>query len=337
MERLELTITEDDSGTRLDRFIRRHHPEVNQGRIEKLLRGGVIRVDGAKVKSSHRLLEGMAVSMPKVIILDSAPKVKPIPTADPKVIETVRDAFVAKGEGWLALNKPSGLATQGGSGTKHHVDGALSYAFPEYEKLRLVHRLDRDTSGLLVVATDLAMSRHLARGFQRHDHDKTYLALVLGVPKIAQGKISAPLMKVGGRGHEKMAVDDDGQSATTFYRVIEQIGHSFSLVAMRPKTGRTHQLRVHMSYLGCPILGDAKYGGEDALQQDIAKRLCLHSAFIGLDLSDASGGDGHRGGGRKVELTAPLPEDLRGTLSFLGLDSGDALARATHPDCFEEI
>lgn len=327
MDKLNIIITEADAGSRLDRFVRRHHPQVNQGRIEKLLRNGVIRVDGAKSKSSFRLETGMEVSMPKTIITtETAPRQKPVQKADPRTVEAVKNALITKGKGWLALNKPSGLATQGGSGTKHHVDGALAEAFPEYEKLRLVHRLDRDTSGLLVIATDLPMSRHLAQGFQRHDHDKTYLALVLGVPKLSRGKINAPLMKAGGKGHEKMVVDEDGQNAVTLYRVIEHMGKSVSLVSMRPLTGRTHQLRAHMAYLNCPILGDGKYGGTEAFPNDAVQRLCLHATAINLDL----------GKGQRKSVTAPLPDDIRKTFSFFGLNADQALLDAADPDCFEE-
>ena len=327
MEFLNIVVDDNDDGTRLDRFVRRHHPDVNQGRIEKLLRGGVIRVDGAKAKSSFRLAAGMDVSMPKTIITpDQAAKPsRKAPSADPKIVASVRDAVITRGDGWLVINKPSGLATQGGSGTKHHVDGALAEAFPEYEKCRLVHRLDRDTSGLLVIATDLAQSRHLAKGFQRHDHDKTYLALVLGRPKISLGKIDAPLLKSGAPGHEKMVVDDDGQSAVTLYRVLEDMGGRVSLVALRPQTGRTHQLRAHMAHLGCPILGDGKYGGAEAFPNKAVTRLCLHAASMRLDI----------GKGRRKSVTASLPDDIKRSFDFFGLDAGDALARAAHSDCFE--
>jgi 23S rRNA pseudouridine955/2504/2580 synthase len=326
MDRLNLVITESDSGTRLDRFLRRHHPGVNQGRIEKLLRGGVIRVDGNKAKSSFRLEAGMEVSMPKTIIAPDAdiPTKKKV-SADPETVEIVREALIARGEGWLVLNKPPGLATQGGSGIKHHVDGALAEAFPEYEKCRLVHRLDRDTSGILVIATDLDMSRRLAKGFQRHDHEKIYLALVLGAPKIQQGKITAPLKKSGGKDREKVVVDETGQSAITFYRVLEQMAGRISLVVMRPETGRTHQLRAHMAHLGCPILGDGKYGGADAFPNKSIQRLCLHATSIFLDTGD----------GERKQVTAPLHIDMQKTFEFFGFVSSRALDLAADPDCLK--
>ena len=329
-------ITAEDDGTRLDRFIRRIHPHVNQGRIEKLLRGGVIRIDDGKVKSSTRLWVGAVVTMPEKIELptsipnspsSSAPilskQVRPTVKAEPWVVNAVQSALIDKGKGWVAINKPSGLATQGGSGIKHHVDGALAEAFPEYEKCRLVHRLDRDTSGVLVIATDLAVSRKLAAGFQSHDHEKTYLALVLGVPKIDMGRINAPLLKAGGKGNEKMVVDDDGQPSVTLYRTLESMVRSVSLVALRPKTGRTHQLRAHMAELGCPILGDGKYGGAEAFPNDAVTRLCLHAAAITLNTNP------------QANITAAIPDDMAKVFKFFGFDAGAALQSALNPNCFE--
>jgi 23S rRNA pseudouridine955/2504/2580 synthase len=339
-KQIEHRITADDDGTRLDRFIRRHHPHVNQPRIEKLLRGGIIRLDGAKIKSSTRLKEGGIVTMPKVILSPHNTVPPPTKIQHPKIhdskiqkswlAEAIRNAVIDKGDGWIALNKPSGLATQGGSGIKHHIDGALPSAFPEYEKCRLVHRLDRDTSGVLIIATDLPTSRHLTAGFARHDHDKTYLALVLGVPKIAMGKINAPLtksgMKSGGKGHEKMAVADDGQPALTFYRVLEHIGKSASLVALQPKTGRTHQLRAHMAALGCPILGDSKYGGVEASPHEAITRLCLHAAAINLSIK----------GQEARTITAAIPDDMRAVFDLFGLNAEAALRTALDSSGDEE-
>ena len=321
MERIDHLITTEDNGSRLDRFIRRHHPIINQGRIEKLLRGGAIRVDGAKAKSSTRIEEGQIVSMPAVIMTEAS-KPKPQSQINPQVVKAVRASVITRGKGWIALNKPSGLATQGGSGTSQHVDGALPLAFPDEEKLRLVHRLDRDTSGVLVVATTLAASREIAEGFQHHDHEKTYLAIVLGVPKIKQGVINAPLAKTGGKGHERMMVDDHGQPSTTIYRMLDHMGRAVSLIALRPKTGRTHQLRAHLAHLNCPILGDGKYGGAEAFPNDAVTRLCLHAAA--LRLSDGT------------FVTAPIPDDMRRVFDFFGLDADAAFRQAADPHCFED-
>lgn len=322
MERRDYPVASADEGTRLDRFVRRHHDGINQGRIEKLLRSGSIRVDGAKAKSSTRLNEGQVVTMPAVLTT-SAPAAKPQHRPDARIVESLREAELARGDGWIAINKPSGLASQGGAGTKHHVDGALAEAFPGDEKPRLVHRLDRDTSGILVVATSLAASRELARGFQGHGHRKTYLALVLGTPRIHQGEVDAPLLKAGGKGQEKMVIDEDnGLHARTLYTVLEAMGRAASLVALRPMTGRTHQLRAHMAAIGCPILGDGKYGGAEAFPHACVTRLCLHAAHLDLASGEA--------------ISAPITPDLKPVMAFFGIDPEAAVARARQPNLFGE-
>ncbi|XDZ66445.1 RluA family pseudouridine synthase [Alphaproteobacteria bacterium LSUCC0684] len=316
-------ISGDDDGTRLDRFIRRHHAGINQGRIEKLLRNGAIRVDGAKAKSSTRIAEGQTVIMPDQIMVEES-RPKAAKSNDPALAREIREAEIGRGEGWIAINKPSGLATQGGAGTHRHVDGVLEDAFPGGERPRLVHRLDRDTSGILLVATTLPASRALAMGFQQHRHQKTYLALVLGVPKIRAGLIDAPLAKLGGPGHEKMAVDEaKGKSARTIYRVLETMGRAASLVAMQPLTGRTHQLRAHMAYLGHPILGDGKYGGSEAFPNEDIRRLCLHAAHLVLESGET--------------VSAPIPGDLAKAFRVFGLGTASALHAAADPSLFEEM
>jgi len=316
----EIVITGVDDGTRLDRFIRRQHAGINQGRIEKLLRSGAIRVDGAKAKSSTRLAQGQTVVMPEQISVQES-KPKPGSIDDPMLIKQIREAEISRGDGWIAINKPSGLATQGGAGTLRHVDGALQQAFPGGERPRLVHRLDRDTSGVLLVATTLAASRALAMGFQQHQHQKTYLALVLGVPKLRAGMIDAPLAKHGKPGHEKMAVDQiRGKSARTAYRVLETMGRAVSLIAMQPLTGRTHQLRAHMAHLGHPILGDGKYGGSDAFPNEGVTRLCLHAAHLVLESGET--------------VTASIPKDLAAIFKIFGLNAGAAVSAAADAELF---
>ena len=320
MERRDYPVSLDEDGTRLDRFIRRHHDGINQGKIEKLLRSGSIRVDGSKAKSSTRLNQGQLVTMPAALAVGT-PRPRTEHRPDPAVVSALRDAVIARGKGWIAINKPSGLASQGGAGTVQHVDGALAEAFPGEGPPRLVHRLDRDTSGIMVVATSLAASRELARGFQGHGHQKTYLALVLGVPRPQQGTIDAPLIKAGGKGQEKMVVDYDiGQTARTDFTVLEAMGRSVSLVALSPLTGRTHQLRAHMATLGCPILGDGKYGGSESFPHDCVTRLCLHAAHLVLEGGEA--------------ITAPCPPDLAKIMGFFGVDAAGAIRRTSQPRLF---
>ena len=327
MKRRDLPVSDADDGTRLDRFVRRQFEGINQGRIEKLLRSGSVRVDGAKAKSSTRLAEGQVVTMPLSLeIPSSARKPSPRQAPDPAVVERVRRAEIARGEGWIAIDKPSGLASQGGAATREHVDGALAAAFPGEEPPRLVHRLDRDTSGVMVVATSLAASRRLARGFQAkaagQGHRKVYLALALGAPGTSRGVIDAPLAKTGGRGAEKMAVDPaGGQSAVTRFVVLEALGRKASLLALEPVTGRTHQLRAHLAAIGCPILGDGKYGGAEAFPGDGITRLCLHAAHLVLEGGEA--------------ITAPLPADLAPALGLFGIDAGEAMRRAVDPGLFD--
>ncbi len=309
MEKTQHEVTMEADQMRLDRFIRHIHPGVNQGRIEKLLRSGAVRIDGAKAASSARLELGQIVTMPSVITV-LAPK-KPISQQNPQVIALVRDSLIDKGDGWLAINKPSGLATQGGSGTAHHIDGALAAAFPDYDKLRLVHRLDRDTSGVLIIATTLVSARHLGTAFQSQSISKTYLALLHGVLASSHGTINAPLLKSGGRGHEKMIVDDGGQAAITHYKVLATRG-DVTLAALSPQTGRTHQLRAHMAHLGCPLLGDGKYGGKRYFPDAKITRLCLHAAV--LTLPDCP-----------RPVVAPLPDDMRLMMKLCGFDADISL------------
>jgi len=216
------------------------------------------------------------------------------------------DMVLAEGRGWLAINKPSGLAVQGGTSVALHIDGMLNaLAAHTNGRLRLVHRLDKDTSGVLLLAKTLGSARALTEAFQRHKIEKTYLAIVMGMPA-ETGKIRAPLKRLTGKAGEKMVVDDTGQDATTLYRRIDHAGRKLSLMALRPVSGRTHQLRVHMQHINAPICGDGKYGGEDAHPGAmVARRLHLHAWQVKL-------ADG------KV-ITAPLSPHFAASMDQLGL------------------
>lgn len=313
-----LTIAEAEADMRLDRMLRNRFAGLSQGVIEKYLRTGKICVDGHRIKASHRLAMGEDITMPRELLVmmaqspqsGAAGKSVPAKSSRPvskELINTLRHAVIRETDSFIALNKPSGLAVQGGTGTHQHIDGALSAAFPESEKPLLVHRLDRDTSGVLVVAKTPQSARHLAKGFQGRQHDKFYLALVLGKPADHEGVIQAPLMKAGGHGNEKMVVDfDEGQKAETAFTCLDTIGGKVSLMMLEPWTGRTHQLRAHMLALGCPILGDGKYGGSDVFPNDQVRRLCLHAVRLDLDGFPA--------------LIADLPTDLHHLMRFFGFD-----------------
>ena len=316
-----IPITEAEADMRLDRMLRKRFAGLSQGVIEKQLRTGTIRVDGNRVKASHRLAVGEDITMPPKLLIMLADahqskgaggtgktaSAKPVRPVSKELIATLRHAVIRETNDYIALNKPSGLAVQGGTGTHQHIDGALSAAFPGDEKPLLVHRLDRDTSGVLVVAKTAQAARRLAKGFQGRQHDKIYLALVLGKPADHEGVIQAPLLKSGGYGNEKMVVDfDDGQKAETAFTCLDSIRGKVSLMMLEPWTGRTHQLRAHTLAMGCPILGDGKYGGAEVFPNDEVRRLCLHAVRLDLDGSSP--------------LIADLPADLLHVMRFFGFD-----------------
>jgi len=307
---VDVPADEDDS--RLDRFLRRLVPGLTQGPVERMLRSGLIRLDGAKAKPATRLVAGQQLRLPPHLRdtqLHEAPS-NPV-TATPQLRRQFAQMIVAEGADWIAINKPSGLAVQGGSGMTRHIDGMLqALAEGADDRMRLVHRIDKDTSGLLLLARDRAAARRLTRAFQAQEMEKTYLALVTGAPP-ATLEIRDPLLKAGGSGGEMMVVSPDGQSAHSQMLRIGMAGDKLALVALRPRTGRTHQLRVHMAHAGHPIVGDGKYGGTGAHPGgDIAKRLHLHAWRLRLP-------DG-------TPIEAPLSAHFQQGLDRLGLAVPDA-------------
>ena len=317
------TVPPDEDNSRLDRFLRRLVPGLAQGSIERMLRNGFIRLDGAKAKANSRISVGQSVRLPPD--LRPAPETSNSETSNPetsisgksglsapKIIADADlrrrfdDMVLAEGRGWIAINKPSGLAVQGGTSISTHIDGMLQALAPHTNgRLRLVHRIDKDTSGVLLLAKTLESARALTEAFHRHKIEKTYLAIVMGMPA-ESGKIRAPLKKLAGKAGEKMVVDHDGQDATTLYRRIDHAGRKLSLMALRPVSGRTHQLRVHMQHINTPICGDGKYGGDAAHPGAmVARRLHLHAWQVKL-------ADG------KV-ITAPLSPHFAASMEQLGL------------------
>lgn len=302
---VEVPADEDD--TRIDRFLRRLVPGLTQGPVEKMLRSGLIRLDGAKAKPATRLVAGQQLRLPPHLrdapVAETA--AKPV-TATPQLRRQFAEMVVADGADWIAINKPSGLAVQGGSGMTRHVDGMLqALADGGDDRMRLVHRIDKDTSGLLLLARGRAAARRLTRAFQTQEMEKTYLALVTGVPP-ASLEIREPLVKGGGSGGEMMVVSPEGQPARSETRLVEAAGGTMALAALRPRTGRTHQLRVHMAHVGHPIIGDGKYGGAGAHPGGgIAKKLHLHAWRLRLP-------DG-------IEIEAPLAAHFQRSLDLLDL------------------
>ena len=310
-----LEIAPEDGAQRLDRWFKRRYPTLGHGRLEKLLRTGQIRVNGKRARAGTRLEAGDRVRVPPLPDLGEAraPR-RPAPSLADADAEMVRSAVIYRDGDMIALNKPPGLPVQGGSRVARHLDGMLeALRFDAPEAPRLVHRLDRDTSGVLLLARHAAAAREFTALFRGRQLQKLYWALVVGVPKPAQGRIDAPLAKRQvGAGERVIATAEGGQRAITDYTLIEAAGRRLSWLALMPRTGRTHQLRAHTaSVFGHPVVGDGKYGGEAAFPAGFEPRLHLHARALALP----------RPGKRTpLVITAPLPPHMAAAWRFLGFD-----------------
>ncbi|MEP6393915.1 MAG: RluA family pseudouridine synthase [Alteripontixanthobacter sp.] len=309
----QFTVTPDDSGIRLDRWFKRNLPQIGFATVSRWARTGQIRVDGKRAKPDDRLTTGQVLRVPPGgEDPRRGPRKKRELTAEE--IEQAREMVIAETDSALVFNKPPGLATQGGSKTHRHVDGMLDAFAPGEDDIRprLVHRLDKDTSGVLLVAKTPGSASSYSRRFAGRSAKKMYWALVVGVPDVREGTIEAPLAKQPGSGGEKMWVDEEnGQPAKTRYRVVEHAAKRASWIELQPLTGRTHQLRVHLAAIGHPILGDGKYGGQDAfLTGSVSRKMHLHARR--LIITEPDGG--------KLDVTAPLPEHFAATMEQLGFD-----------------
>ena len=310
------TIDADEDGIRLDRWFKRHYPAVTHVLLQKLLRKGEVRLDGKRADAASRVATGQAVRLPPQVIhaRDERPQ-KPAPQ---KPMGSLTDRILYMDKQVIVLDKPPGLATQGGSGLTRHVDGMLdSLKFEKPTRPKLVHRLDRDTSGVLMVARTAQAASGLAQSLALRDTSKVYWALVKGVPKQKHGVVKAALAKEGTRGKdERMMVseEEDAKFALTEYAVMGTAGQDFAWVAARPITGRTHQIRVHLASLGTPIVGDFKYGGTNSRGKgEIADKLHLHARSIDIGRPD----------GGRLQVTAPLPPHMEQSWRLLGFDPDD--------------
>jgi 23S rRNA pseudouridine955/2504/2580 synthase len=334
-----LTVAKGEGGQRLDRWFRRHFPHIPQGRIEKMCRKGEIRVEGGRVKPATRIEDGQSVRIPP--LPDAAPPSSPQrPRISEADAEMIRAAVLYRDDHLIALNKPPGLPTQGGTGQARHIDGlAEALKFGAEEKPRLVHRLDKDTSGVLLLARSRKAAEALTRAFRARDTRKIYWAAVAGVPSPRMGTIRFGMVKAPGHGRggegEKMhtvhpdavAATDGAKPAITDYAVLSALGTRAAWVALVPVTGRTHQLRAHMAALGHPIVGDGKYGGSGQenlgdgwgaqLGGEISRKLHLHARSLSLT---------HPMTGARLNLTAPLPAHMQRTWDALEWHAADVPA-----------
>ncbi len=316
----------EEAGMRLDRWFKTHFPGLGFGALQKLLRSGQIRVDGGRVKSDTRLQPGQTVRVPPMTV-------DPKGAGGPLTSRTIRNQddgdvlskmLLYEDTKVLVFNKPSGLAVQGGSGVTRHVDGMLeAWRNQRGEKPRLVHRIDRDTSGILVVARTRGAAQALTRSFRERDTEKTYWALVKGVPPKREGRISTYLVREQTPDGDRMRIarhgEEGAEHAISSWRVIDQAGQTLSWLALNPETGRTHQLRIHMLHIKCPIIGDPKYTIEDPNWEfpgGLQKRLHLHARRIRIPHPDAGRG--------VIDVTAPLPPHMVQSWNLLGFEEASA-------------
>ncbi len=304
-------VKSDESDLRLDRWFRRRYPTLTHGRLARLLRTGQVRLDGRRADAGDRVQAGQEVRVPPLDL----PSGKPAPASErrvePREAAALKERVLYRDDDIIVIDKPAGLAVQGGTGTTRHLDAMLdALRFGSPERPRLVHRLDKDTSGVLVLARTVAAARELGLVFREGTARKTYWALVVGVPRPHRGLIERALVKGGPSGREAMAVEEDGRPAATAYAAIDIAASRAAWVALRPLTGRTHQLRVHMASIGTPILGDGKYGGRQAFLEGLGKNLHLHAWSIALP----------RAKGRYLRVVAPPPEDFVRDLDRLGFN-----------------
>jgi 23S rRNA pseudouridine955/2504/2580 synthase len=327
-----LTVGADEAGMRLDRFLVARLPALPFAVQQRIIRKGEVRVDGARAKANARLEAGQNVRVPPV--RSEAPRRAP-GSGDGAVAAELRAMILYEDDDVLVLNKPMGLAVQGGSGTVKHVDGMLgALQTPDGQRPRLVHRLDKDTSGCLLIAKTRFAAAALAKTFRSRSARKVYWALVAGMPKVRQGRISTYLAKdaaAEAAGEAKMRIarhgEDGAAHAVTYYAVVDNASRIAAWVSLKPVTGRTHQLRAHMNHVGHPIVGDSKYFVREnwELPPGIQNKLHLLARRIVVP---------HPRTGKPIDVTAPLPAHMQQSWNMLSFDAGqyDPITEAPDED-----
>ena len=295
-----IRVEEKDSNTRLDRWFHRYYPALSHGALEKMLRAKNIRVNGARAKADLRLQTGDEIRVPP---MPTQEEKKQMPLSQ-KDADFIKSLILYQDKEMIVLNKPAGLAVQGGTKTTHHIDGMLDALKTNGERPRLVHRLDKETAGVLVLARSVKSAANLTKTFAQKTTHKIYWALVHGCPEKMQGVIEKPLLKKATpKGGEQIVVDENGQYAKTIYEVVDTTGE-FSWIRLMPLTGRTHQLRVHLASLGCPIIGDEKYKGENV--DGLEKKMYLLAKAIKIPMSN----------GKMIKIEASTPDYMKKSFAF---------------------
>ncbi|MFC7290093.1 RluA family pseudouridine synthase [Hirschia litorea] len=319
---LQIPVSESEDDVRLDRWLKRRFPGLTQGQVEKLLRKGEVRVDGARAKSNTRLQAGQSVRIPPMPSTEGGKKhaeKDDEPYVSPRDAELIKSFILYEDEDVYVLNKPSGLAVQGGTKTLRHVDGmAAALTRPGQDKPKLVHRLDKDTSGLLVLAKTAASAAEMSAHFRSRSLDKIYWAVIIGVPNPTEGELRGWMNKSTGADKELMTAGVHGQKGAVFavtdFKVVANAGQRASWVALKPSTGRKHQLRYHMSEIGHAIIGDNKYTCDRETPTGVGGGLHLHARALRLP----------RRHGPDVEIVAPLPDHMEKTFDLFGFHPSEA-------------
>jgi 23S rRNA pseudouridine955/2504/2580 synthase len=312
-----VAVTADESGMRVDRFLESRFPGLSFSHIQRVIRKGEVRVNGKRTQPKNRLEAGQTIRIPPLRL--DAPKPRaPGDAADDKTREYLKSITLYEDADVLVLNKPMGLAVQGGSGTTRHLDGMLDVLRDAHgQRPRLVHRLDKDTAGCLLVAKTRFAAAALAKTFRSRSARKVYWALIAGVPKVQQGRVSTFLAKQEHEDESFMRIAQHGEKgamhAVTYYAVVDTSGPLLAWVSLKPVTGRTHQLRAHMAHIGHPIVGDPKYFSIENWQLPGGMQNKLHLLARRIAVPHPRGGT--------IDVTAPLPPHMEQSWNLLGLDT----------------